>query len=558
MSVSIDRFVRVMSGGTVVTDQLVQVRFAKVQQALAAVKAQVKRVTDAGLALNPTFLNQLQGLEQGVAAAMQQPNNQAKCNALEPLKGTLRAIAAQAGPDVDGLLADAATMRQREADALAAANRANQAIQQIPLAPFRAPLEARLAAVPNSGAVAQAAKRQSEVRTAITTLTQCAADANQITTDAAAAVQLLADRTAKLNTIDQRLAGLANTAEVADAKPKGILDRELAALRQRRDALANAGPAQITAEIAGADTLRKDITAFGIKLNYYIQWGKSKVDRTRIAGGCQAYLAEAGNNPALAWLAAEATSVSAALQKVLQQSENDPNGATTALANVQGEFAKLWDKFAKQILEPRLTPKVDQLILNNPDGPEAKMKQALDSPEFTRRLLEVHNTALAFGANTSTVSPGELVAIYTYTTNDYKQMNGTLIGYYTPKTPKEKQQIDIKNEEGKKALEKLPKYTAGITQRGEEPWAGADAQYTKDNVFTTKAFWSTGVGFKFDGLYQIAISGTSGRSVGSFSAYPKESEVLYPPGVRFKVLSRTDTLSGSGVLTRVDVVVQEV
>ena len=50
-------------------------------------------LAQAGLAANPGYVAQLRTLADGMAAAMEQPDNQAKCEALEPIKLALLTIA---------------------------------------------------------------------------------------------------------------------------------------------------------------------------------------------------------------------------------------------------------------------------------------------------------------------------------------------------------------------------------------------------------------------------------------------------------------------------------
>jgi hypothetical protein len=196
-------------------------------------------------------------------------------------------------------------------------------------------------------------------------------------------------------------------------------------------------------------------------------------------------------------------------------------------------------------------------LAKQPDSAEAQMKLALSSRDYETRMLEARNTALAFGsplADSRKLSPGEAVAIYTYTSNDYTDINGLLLGLKQP-GPAEKAKIEIMIDQATKALAKLDNYAAGPTKRGEKDWPGADAQYKKDNEFTTKAFWSTGVGFGFPGIWQITINGRTGKEIKPLSNYPKEAEVLFPPGTKFKVLERDETEKPDTIYITVEEVV---
>ena len=206
MSVTLDRFVRVMSGGVVVSDQLVTVRHGNALKALADARAQVARV---GLAANPAFVARLRTLEQGITAAMQQPNNQAKCEALDPVKLALLTIAedahARSGPVGP---AEAAPVRQKSDEAAAAISQADLAIQQIPDPVFRAPLETRLADVQNRRIDAVTNQDLAALSRALPLLDGCTTDANAIAAEAAQAAQLFAKRAGKLAPLNAALSGL--------------------------------------------------------------------------------------------------------------------------------------------------------------------------------------------------------------------------------------------------------------------------------------------------------------------------------------------------------------
>lgn len=131
-SVSKDRFVRVLTNGIVVSDELVQERFTKVSKGLAAVQAEIARLNRAGVVPSAGFLTQVQTLKQQLATAMQQPGNQAKCDALKPLKSAFRTIAQQSAQRVDVILADVDLMRQQAVAAQSAINNAQVGISRLP------------------------------------------------------------------------------------------------------------------------------------------------------------------------------------------------------------------------------------------------------------------------------------------------------------------------------------------------------------------------------------------------------------------------------------------
>ncbi len=193
-------------------------------------------------------------------------------------------------------------------------------------------------------------------------------------------------------------------------------------------------------------------------------------------------------------------------------------------------------KFAKEVLNPPLLKKVNDLIEKNPKGPEAKMQEALGKETFEKRLFQVVQTAEAFGVNNDKLSPGEQVALFTYTAVEYRQMNRSLL------EPKRKTpDLDIMCSQTISALAKLDSYV-GESTRGEGEWVGADEQYVKNNIFTVKAFWSSSIGFAFDKKYQITISGKTGKDVAGVSNSPHEAEILFAPGTKFRVADRVDEL----------------
>lgn len=554
MSISIDRFVRVMSGGVVVSDELVRVRHDKVQQGLTAIRDQMARVTQAGLQVRPPFIAQLQGLEQQLAAAMQRPNNQAKCDALEPLKEAFRIIAAQAVQDVDQVLVEAAAMRQKAAEALAAANQANQAIQQIADPAFSTPLGARLAAVQNNRVTAAAATMRPNIAAAVQTLTTCVTDANAIAADAARAAQQLAARTAKLTEIGTALTGLsAANGNITEAQHKSAADTAHAALTARRDALASAGPTQITQEMGRAAALLADIATAKATSDQRVAWCNTKARRDAIRKDADDYEA-VGNKENNAPLKAAAAKLKNDLIRVETLSLASPKTATDQVPQLEADRSTLKTQFGDAVLGSQMVQKVKDLVATSPTGPEAQMQTALGTDKngadvFKQRMLEVYKNAKFQGSpEINLLTPGEVVAINTYTTDDYQQMNGYLFGMNPLPPPKDplllpptEDQVKIKNQQTIDALKKLPNWTGGVTRRGSGPFPNDNLEFALNNIFAIKAFWSTDKKQPFPGKWQIWVDGKTGKNVAMMSHYPKEDEVLFPPGTRFEVIDRDDS-----------------
>jgi hypothetical protein len=238
-------------------------------------------------------------------------------------------------------------------------------------------------------------------------------------------------------------------------------------------------------------------------------------------------------------LIALADSLKEKLVSLEKEAERNPREAPILkMREPAAEYASAKKLYEAAVLAPDLTPKVQKSIKDNPAGSEAKMQEALSPPVFAERLTAVYNIAKAFGApEIRKLSPGEAVALFSYTTGDYEGMNDLLNEITVPDDKKEREKIEIKIDTALKAMAKLPASPVSPVQRGEKPWQGAEARYVAGNEFTIKAFWSTGNGFSFGGIWQITVShkGTTGKNVAAFSNLPGESEILFPPGTKFRV-----------------------
>lgn len=582
MSVTIDRFKRVMSNGVVVSDALVTVRHNNTQQALTAIRAQMARVTQAGLEINPGFVTQVDTLERNMTAAMQLPTNQAKCEALDPIKLAFLNSIKQVTAAADEILADDAIRRQKGAEALAAVNRADQAIRQITDAAFRAPLAARLAGVQNRRINAVSATRGSQVKAAIPQLAACVTDADTIAADAVVAVQHLAERTTKLTAVNTAIAGLsAINATMADAAQKAIADRLAAALTLQRDALANAASDQVLREMARTPALLNDIATATATSNLRLAWSNTLARRNVIRRDATEYEA-VGKKDGAAALESAAAKVLADLAKLETLSLANPKSAADQFPQLEADHNKLKADYARPVRNAKLLQSVADLIATNPNGPEAKMKAALGTDKggndlFNQRLFDVYDNPRLTATETTLLSPGEMVAIHSYTCPDYSQMNALLlvkagklslplpdydhtaepasVSLYEPTVD----QADTKNQQAAAALSKMPNYTAGPTLRGvRKRYPNDDVDFKDGNVYTIPAFWSTSVTKAFRGPWHFTITGSSGKHVAMLSKYPTEDEVLYLPGTRFEVVSSSGVHSDANDMTCVRVVLKEV
>jgi hypothetical protein len=196
-------------------------------------------------------------------------------------------------------------------------------------------------------------------------------------------------------------------------------------------------------------------------------------------------------------------------------------------------YADVLAKFGKEVLEPPLREKVDELKKKSPHGPEVKMWDALGEEVFIERLIKVTQTAEAFGVNNDKLTPGEQVALFSYTAVDYRTINKYLLkneGTEDTKTVGTQAHL---------ALAKLDSYV-GPSVRGEARFPGIDEQYVVGKEFTVKAFWSSGIGAGFEKEFVVTIDGKTGKDVSGLSNSPNEKEILFAPGTKFKVISRVD------------------
>jgi hypothetical protein len=107
------------------------------------------------------------------------------------------------------------------------------------------------------------------------------------------------------------------------------------------------------------------------------------------------------------------------------------------------------------------------------------------------------------------------------------------------------------------ALEKLPPHH-GPVFRGTHLPDGELARYQPGVVVTERAFVSTSIDpavarfAAFAGNVEFKILSKTGRDVSSFSAFPSEREVLFPPGVQFYVLDRRSDSTGRTIIEMIE------
>lgn len=153
---------------------------------------------------------------------------------------------------------------------------------------------------------------------------------------------------------------------------------------------------------------------------------------------------------------------------------------------------------------------------------------------------------------TDGVTKDDLSAIAHYTGPGYQELNGAL------RSDAMDASQHARVEALKNALEKLPAYQGPVI-RGTNLPPEVVAQYRPGEVITEDAFLSTTTNAAvaqsptFAGNVEFRILSSSGRDISSFSVFPEEQEILFPPGTRFYILDKTfDPLTGRTVIRMVE------
>jgi hypothetical protein len=547
----ISRFVNAFTRGKVVTKKLLEVRDGKIKAALDKVQQQIDLLRNLGV--QDHALDQaLATLVTARATASTLPDAK-RYEALEQVKQKARDRVALAQLKVDQIRQRLTNLQQTSMEAWTAIKEAKAAIQQTPDPTEKRRFEQALAVLEerhtrDSHAAPNTVIESTEIAPAIAKLTQLTADAQRLAAGVTAlnalAPGLMADRVAQLGRIDKELAKLTKlNQKVVDASLVQLVTAKLADLTTRRDALAQAPPGQLQAQLATVPALLQAIANAVNESEACGKWGERKPEREMILGACNHYITAADpknhNKPKLVQ---DSLTLRQALADTETQVSGNPGQAVTTFDDqIRPAYAKLKKEYYDEILRQPLLTRAELLEKNDPNCAEAQMKLALNSSVYETRMLEAWNTGEAFGSPLlGKLSPGEALAIYTYTSNDFEKINGRLLGYKPPANQAAEAQIKIMTEQATKALAKLDNYV-GITKRGDKDFNGADAQFALNNTFKIKAFWSTGVGYSFPYKWQTTIHGKTGKDIKPISNFPKEAEVLFPPGTEFKVIDRDDS-----------------
>jgi hypothetical protein len=198
-------------------------------------------------------------------------------------------------------------------------------------------------------------------------------------------------------------------------------------------------------------------------------------------------------------------------------------GLPGAVSNSEDIAAKVRDALAK--------------AESDPTSSEGQMMSALGGREkFEAMAIKAYEQVAISGCDIRPLTTGDVVAIFNYTTMDYTSMNRLLFGNLDNSF--DHAAYAKKNEVTMQALKKLPNYEGGMTMRGDAGRYDWQTDFFIGNTFATKGFWSTGIKMCFDFVpLQITVFGKTGKQVAAMSEKPRETEVLFAPGTRFRVTS---------------------
>jgi hypothetical protein len=388
-------------------------------------------------------------------------------------------------------------------------------------------------------------KQAPDIKPAINELAQMMTEVEGLAAKVTELMPVLEQQTVRLAEIDKELSKLEKTNQKLDQPFLDLVTPKLADLKSRRDELAQAALEQLRFALGQVPNLLHEIDEAAFESATCLTWQKQKPVRQMIYGACNVWITAATKEGA-AQLKDDSEKLSESLKYVEEMGSGNPNRALAKFnMDIKPRYDRLKDEYYKVFLRRSL-----QKEFENPNS--AEMKKALGSAEYEKRLLEVWNTVEAFGSPlTRALSPAEMVAIYSYTTDDYEKINDTLKGSRRPENDVEGKQIEVMIDQLNKALAKLENQV-GIFTRGEGRSTGTDDRYPLNSVFTTKAFWSSGIGVNFPGRWQITILGKTGKDIKTLSQSPHEAEVLFSPGCKFKVIARDNTEAPNKIYVTVE------
>jgi hypothetical protein len=146
----------------------------------------------------------------------------------------------------------------------------------------------------------------------------------------------------------------------------------------------------------------------------------------------------------------------------------------------------------------------------------------------------------------------DLSALADYTGSGYQDLNNAL--RIDALDASQQARVDALN----RALEKLPAYEGPVVRGTNVPQEVLDG-YKPGEVVSEPAFMSTSTNPAvaqsptFAGNVEFRILSTTGRDISSLSLFPGEQEILFPPGAKFYVLSKTvDPQTGRTIIEMIE------
>lgn len=216
-------------------------------------------------------------------------------------------------------------------------------------------------------------------------------------------------------------------------------------------------------------------------------------------------------------------------------------GAAAVAAYRTGKIAKKVNDWADKIHDVVVAVKLKTAV--------TVQKSTANTRQKLQRIIDLgkkHGDEVR--SRPAALTQKDLDALKDYTGPGYQELNNALrAGTVDPS-----QQARINAIE--QALGKLPNHQ-GPVFRGTDLPSDVLAQYKPGEVITEKAFTSTSTASTqaFPGSTQFTILSKSGKDVSQYSQYPGEQEILFPPGARFEIVSRTyDPATGKTFIEMVE------
>ncbi|SDH74714.1 hypothetical protein [Roseospirillum parvum] len=182
--------------------------------------------------------------------------------------------------------------------------------------------------------------------------------------------------------------------------------------------------------------------------------------------------------------------------------------------------------------ETRLNPTKRDLedALSGGFDPEAAVRGLIGGKRFRReRAWVLAQRDAGRLPEADGLSIAEAVAVRQYTRAQARQINAELRSGRPSRAVADFARVV---EDG---LAKMPAYD-GLVSRGEDLTAEASAGLVSGATITVRAFWSASTDLGHSRNHRFVVVSGGGRSIVRLSHYSGESEVLWPPGAKFRIL----------------------